>query len=43
MAKVLLRDQARLELDRLDDWGRGREAATELAGLPLFETQGEEL
>ena len=35
-----LRDQARprLELDRLADWGQGREAAAgELEGLPLFE------
>jgi len=39
-----LRDQARprLELDRLADWGQGREAETELAGLPLFEMRGEE-
>ena len=26
----------------LADWGQGREAETELAGLPLFEMQGEE-
>lgn len=34
-----LRDQARqrLELDRLDDWEQGREAAGELTGLPLFD------
>jgi len=38
-----LRDQARprLELDRLADWGQGREAAGELDGLPLFEMQRE--
>jgi len=38
-----LRDQARprLELDRLADWGTGREAETELDGLPLFEMRGE--
>ncbi len=38
-----LRDQARprLELDRLDNWEQGREAVTELEGLPLFERRGE--
>ena len=39
-----LRDPARkrLELARLDSWEQGREAEGELAGLPLFESRGEE-
>ena len=37
-------DQARprLELNRLDNWEQGWEAETELAGLPLFEIQGDD-